>query len=30
VRSDLEITAFADRLADMFSAYVMTLNQPST
>jgi AcrR family transcriptional regulator len=28
-RSDLEITAFADRLADMFSAYVMTLNQPS-
>ncbi|MFJ2279976.1 TetR family transcriptional regulator [Pseudomonas sp. NPDC087803] len=28
-RNDLEITAFADRLADMFSAYVVTLKQPS-
>ncbi|WP_025111570.1 TetR family transcriptional regulator [Pseudomonas sp. H1h] len=28
-RADLEITAFADGLADMFSAYVVALNQPS-
>ncbi|MDX9674198.1 MULTISPECIES: TetR family transcriptional regulator [unclassified Pseudomonas] len=28
-RADLEITAFADELADMFSAYVVALNQPS-
>ncbi|MHA3735496.1 TetR family transcriptional regulator [Pseudomonas sp. Eth.TT006] len=28
-RSDAQITAFTDGLADMFSAYVVALNQPS-